>query len=357
MESQLFITQFDETYLPEEFHLSHNLTVRLYDDLVLLLKEESIQRRASVKLPKKAIGVEYSQLQQFLNDNGYQDTAKSLVVNDTIMAVVADICHFIYESLNCAKAIKLTVAYSLVRKPFLENLVVLEKIFTDENRFLSDFKQDSSKYDPGRLKDGDRRELIKACFDKLDNIPLDKELIYKLRFDKDYPASIYSFGNLATHLVTTRHPKFKTNNSHFNLIFSDHESWHGQLTIFYTFLPYLLYYTTQLVYQLFLEKKFISKKVYNRTSFFRFFIHLLLMERVSGNKQKLIIGLTKKMQPKCDMCGRVNRIFKSDIYQLVHDHSLVCKFCLSELLIDGSLTDKMINRFIEYVLKRKKLVQ
>ena len=53
MSNQLFITEFDEVYLPDVYHFSHNFSVRLYDDLVWLLKDEATQKKLDVTLKFK----------------------------------------------------------------------------------------------------------------------------------------------------------------------------------------------------------------------------------------------------------------------------------------------------------------
>ena len=65
---------------------------------------------------------------------------------------------------------------------------------------------------------------------------------------------------MATHLVTTRHAEFRTESNNLNLIFSGFEEYDSQLNYFYDFVPYILLYTTEIVYQYLLQKKSISLK-------------------------------------------------------------------------------------------------
>lgn len=46
----LFITEHDEVYLPHEYHLLHNISVRLYDNLVFALKDVGVQKKANITI-------------------------------------------------------------------------------------------------------------------------------------------------------------------------------------------------------------------------------------------------------------------------------------------------------------------
>jgi hypothetical protein len=245
----------------------------------------------------------------------------------------------------------MTVAYSLIRKPFLENLLIIEQLLSNEQNFLTNFASKPEDFDPGKLKDEEKINLISKCLSKVkSNSILSKELIFQLRFDKKNPNSFYAMSNLATHLVTTRHSEFKTESNNLNFVFSGYHEWDSQLHYFYYFVPYMLFYTTEIVDELLLEKKIIDIKTYKRRKFVRLFGQVLQFDQfdkksIKGNS--LVNKLTKNFKVKCKSCNKTNQLFKSDIYSLVHNIYILCKHCLVDLYLETNSMEDAIGKLIK----------
>ncbi len=241
MKESLSISEYDETELPEDYHFSHNVAVRLHDDLVALLKDKSIQKKLNFKISFKEGDKQPSENEEdiitWLSKNGHKEIADKIVSRHLIMALISDICHFVYQSLHSAKHYKLSVAYSLVRKPFLENLLVIEQLLIDEKEFLKKFESNPENFDPGKLKDSEKKRLIEQSIEKIQVALLNTDIIFEIRFDKKSENGFYAMSNLATHLVTTRHPTFKTESLNLNFIFSGFDEWEMQLDHYYYFFP------------------------------------------------------------------------------------------------------------------------
>lgn len=355
MSNQLFITEFDELYLPTEFHFSHNIAVRLYDDLVWLLKDNATQRKinVTVKFDEKSKRPKENEkdIIGWLFKNGYEKEANEIIVKHVAIGIISDICHFVFQALDSAKRMKMTVAYSLIRKPFLENLIIIEQLLANEKEFLLKFDSKPEMFDPGKLKDTEKKELINKCISKINNpLILTTELVYMLRFDKTNPKSFYAVSNLATHLVTTRHTEFKTEKNNFNFIFSGEEEWGSQLEYFYYFLPYILFYTTEIIDQYFFEKKILSKKEFQKRKFLRLFGQVILFDQFDDKSTKgisLANKITRGLKIKCKHCNKINQIYKSDLYTLVHNHYILCKHCLLDLFNETKSFDEAINKLIK----------
>lgn len=354
MSDRIFITEFDEVDLPPDYHFSHNVLVRLYDDLSGLFDDEKIMNklnitvkfRADDKRPKKE-----EDILEWLTHNGYQKQANQILVKHLTFAIIHDICQFIHQALDSAKKMQVTVALALIRKPFLENLLIIEQLFTDEEDFLTRFNSHPEGFDPGKIRDEKKKEIISKCFSKLrSSHTLDHELIYQLRFDKKSPQSLYAITNLATHLVTTRHAEFKTESTNLNLIFSGYEDYESQLDYFYYFLPHILLYAVEIIDQQLLEKKIITLKKFKKRKFLRLMtqmIHHDTFDEKSLTGKSSINKLINTIKVKCLNCNKVNQLYKSDLFWLVQNHCILCKHCLIDLYFDSNSLDEFINKTIK----------
>lgn len=355
MSNQLFITEFDEVYLPHAYHFSHNISVRLYDDLVWLLKDEQTQKKLNVRLKFKEGDKKPKSNEKdiigWLIKNGKQKEADEITSKHLLFAVISDICHFTFQALDSAKKIKMTVAFSLIRKPFLENLLIIEQLFTDETSFLKRFDSNPEAFDPGKLKDDEKRQLINRSIEKIKSkFILNDDLIYTLRFDKKNGNSFYAISNLATHLVTTRYSDFKTEKYNLNFIFSGYEEWDTQLHYFYYFVPYMLLYTAELVDEYLLEKKVITKETFKKRKFFRLMGQVLQFDQFDEKSSKgnsAANKITRALKIKCKNCNKSNQLYKSDLYSLINNDYILCKHCLLDLYHETNSLDEAVNKLIK----------
>ena len=61
------------------------------------------------------------------------------------------------------------VAFTLIRKPFLENLLIFEQLLTEEQEFLEKFESDSKNFDPGKINAIKKKELIENSLNQISN--------------------------------------------------------------------------------------------------------------------------------------------------------------------------------------------
>lgn len=353
MKELLYISEYDEAKLPEEYHFSHNIAVRLHDDLVAILKDKLIQKKLNFKIdfePGRGPKEDEENILDWLNLNGHKQISNELVSRNLVMALTSDICHFIYQSLHSAKYYKLSVAYSLLRKPFLENLLIIEQLLNEESIFLKKFESNPENFDPGKIKDEEKKRLIKESLEKINSVMLNNDLIFEVRFDKKSDNGFYAMSNLATHLVTTRHPIFKTESLNLNFIFSGYDEWEMQLDHFYFFFPYILFYTVEVIDRYLFNKKMISKKKYKKRKFYRLISQIMIHD---GYDQKSMKGnsatnkISRKLKLKCKSCGKTNQLNKSDLFILVKSNYLLCKHCLVDLYHENDSMEEIFDIFVD----------
>lgn len=317
--------------LPEKYHEVHNLSVSFYDDIADTLKLEV----RAISVPKNDSTPDFTEkmpideIIQWLNTNGYEKEIDFFLTYHIIASLVADFCNFVYEALSCTKNGKLTVAISLIRKPFLENLLLLEDIYTNGENFYQKFNKNTSEYDPGKVSEDEKKTFIASILTKIYPVFANmKDFIYQIRFDKKDNSSLYSFTNKAIHLVTTRHNN-KTSEGNLNFVFSTVENIESQWSYFYTVIPLLLFYSAELIEQIISNYTLIPNE-----GFFirraRRMIGLVAYTNIEpDSSNKTLKSLAKSVKIECPQCKSSITAEKEDLILFYHSGTFFCSKCLS----------------------------
>lgn len=244
--------------IPKEYHFSHEFSFFLHDILAGIVKkgEKNGIFNVSIEFNSTEMVDEFTkrkgaELWDWLECHSFKSVTKELVIKQSIVALLADLCHFVHEALCCSQKGKLTVTYALLRKPFKENLFYLEWILAYPDEFYSEFEKQTSKNIAVDLIESlKKRDVIKAAIEKTKyGIWVPPDFIYDMRYNKDALYGLESYWNKATHLITT-FKKLKTGDLNFNFIFSNEEDRISQWNILYKILPLLLFYTLEIVHAL-----------------------------------------------------------------------------------------------------------
>lgn len=235
--------------LPDRFDLAHAVAFFFHDELAQLVVD--LQRigalSVTLDLGDAQKAEEFSKLEgealwTWLQSNGHQDVIDDLTYRQLTAAVVADASAFLSESLIASGKGKTQVAYSLLRKPLKENLLLLEWLAGSPEDFLDRFNGESvSEYLLNRLSKEHRREIIHRAARAVDVPGADEELMWTVRYAKEYPNSLETLWTKATHLVTSV-DAIATAPGNLNFVFSTASAVEEQWEHYYKILPLLLYY-------------------------------------------------------------------------------------------------------------------
>jgi len=220
-------------HLPEEYHLRHEACFTLHDIMVDLIKAYEDGDAFSIVIPNFA-EVHHSRDElstetwEWLDKNGYKD---QIYFRSVVPGIATDFLHHIHTALETTAKCKMSVAYTLFRKPFYDHLFILEWLVSDRNGFFDtfsdlNFAQIANKVHIDQDKDGRRREFIeKTLATILDIFPnsvstsaSDADLIYDIRYNKDCEYGFQKECNTAAHLITT-HRNWTTKPEDMNFIF------------------------------------------------------------------------------------------------------------------------------------------
>jgi hypothetical protein len=239
-------------FLPQKYKELHDLCFYLYDILVQVVVEGEKKKLFHTLYNIKKISdfqaiKDNEDILEWLYNNGYKDEFKSIVIKNVLIATISDYCHYIYEALKCSEKSKLAITYTLLRKPLKDNLLIFEWIIANRNEFVENFKNDANCYAIDKIDLTKKKAFIENSVNQINyRQTFNPAFIYSLRYSKKDEYSLERLWNLANHLVTT-YRYYKTESLNLNFIFSGADSKKSQWEYLYTVLPYLLFYSIEVI--------------------------------------------------------------------------------------------------------------
>ena len=232
-------------HIPPKYHQQHSFCVWLHDRILDALRQAEAAGVATVHFDlkseeeKKAVTAAENIIQYFI-DNGREDVAKRIVINQSVIPLYADALEFILEGLFMLEKRKFTVSFALLRKPLRQSLFFLTWLFADEDEFFARMKSDPALLDRNIEPEQKKALLARAISEFEINEFLDADVIYGMVFDKKNPSGLAHYFDKALHLVTNE-AAIKTEGLNLNFIFkkrSDDDLYDG----IYFILAYVLLY-------------------------------------------------------------------------------------------------------------------
>ena len=235
--------EFD--YLPEKYRAIHKACFELIQQIeeFIIGKEYWFLKEFELKLTKEEkecldeCGDVWEYLKKYDKEQLYKLLSKQL-----ILGLLMDFCYFMGESMDCSKKRKLVVSYALLRKPLVDNLIILLRIMFDKSFFDKFIERDD--YDPASAKDDEVKELLNKT-DEWGMGFITGAEIYDCIFEKKYTGSVVNVSNKAIHPVTTRSWN-KTGAMNLNFAFVTKKELTGLWKHYYAKLPAILVFYSDL---------------------------------------------------------------------------------------------------------------
>ncbi|MBK3018579.1 hypothetical protein FKK32_28925 [Klebsiella pneumoniae] len=99
-----------------------------------------------------------------LKKAGKTESAKHVLSGHLVLAITADMLHFLYEGFSCLEKRKFAVAFSLLRRPFKENVLFLAWLLGDPEDFLTRFEKDGNPPEIHRSEKQSYAAMASRCF-------------------------------------------------------------------------------------------------------------------------------------------------------------------------------------------------
>jgi len=321
-------------FIPKSLWLSHEFCFYLHDQLANLLiqyenngVQDTVVKSIINFVSKNNLEFEELNIVNIIKKIGNNEPYKHHILSHVIMALASDMLHFLYESLKCFEKHKLSVAFSLLRKPLKEHLLFLSWVLADEDDFLNRFEKNNYK----TLSDTNKEKqlyILKEAAKKV-AIPemFDYELIWNIIYSKNQKNGFEPTWQRATHLVTYMGKYQKTEDYNINFIFENTITDGYYHEFVYSKLPYILMFLTQITLECFNRLHPLHNKTID---------HLILTTLgcyeslyLDGRKQSIARLFKKTLKDfiKCIHCGVDLQIKKKHAPLFFLAERLYCEHC------------------------------
>ncbi len=146
MNPTLYIEKNQKVRLPKKYYKINNICAIIYDQLTEIFSEDIYKElnKTEIKSSENENFDEYLKRNKihvldWLKTNQRNDELETILTKHIALSVISDFVNFIFESLYCAQRGKMIVAYALLRKPFTDELLILEQLLVDKKNLETDF--------------------------------------------------------------------------------------------------------------------------------------------------------------------------------------------------------------------------
>ena len=266
--------RFDFIHLPKEFHEKHKTCEFLLYQLEDFILKEAFKglKVQTIKLDKELELADGEHILDYLLRIDKSDEHNEIITSHILNAVIADTCQFLQIALFSSLQQRLTVAFSLMRKPFVYNLLVILRLYLTSD-FLEKFNKEDN-FDTTGLSQDDITELLNASESLLLTKSIKASDVYDFVFNPALPDSLVNMSNKALHPSTTRNKNNKTDVQNINFVFSTKEGIFTQWDYLYRRLPFLLLYLNEILELIIFDHLKLNNEIYSerlteRANYFR----------------------------------------------------------------------------------------
>lgn len=312
----------------DDYSIKYDYLICCHNILVSLLKYADEKNVSSLKLDFLS-GEELSEFEKIENQDemtkwlvirGYKNKIYDLYFKHTFLSLVADFCHYMLESIECAGKKKAAVAFALLRKPLKDNLYYIEWLAVDSVSLV-----DKLLY--GQPEDVlINKNFAKEHIDQVNKLyGLDRNNgMFSFRFEKNDPMSLEKIWNKANHIVTTQ-SYTKSNPGELNFIFADESVIDKYIRYYYSAVPLVVSYAVDIMVAIFEKILNVNPmtNVLNRTA--------KLMSEAHALKEDSILEVAKLLDLEhlpliCPQCGE-SLNSKPDFVSSIVQRKISCSEC------------------------------
>lgn len=320
--------------LPEHLRCIHEFCFFLHDQTVSLLREyeEAEAHHVSLKFRNEKEKAEFLYIADTqdpitaMKAIGRHQEAQKCEINTIIIGLTSDYLHHVYESLICFEKRKFIVGFNVLRKPLKDNLLFLSWILGNEDEFHNCFNSGNVNLLTQRNLGNRRVEIFNTALSHT-RLPDEfcGESLNKILYSSSYNSGLEKFFQHSVHLITTN-TDIITSPNNFNFVFKDPSSEDIYLQL-YDILPYLLLYSTHVIYQLFSRIHPIdsgSDEAFRTRTLLSF---KLLDDPLSINQliKELNVSIGKNLT--CSNCDSISKITKYNLAKMLLTDSIRCTNC------------------------------
>lgn len=341
--------------LPQKYWKQQDYLLYAYDVIADMLRQADKKELSAVTLEfdNLAQGESFEKADDILvwmDKNGYHDASIKFFESHVFFSLLKDFCFYMYESISCAARGKVTVAYTLLRKPIRDNLLYLEWLLADkEDLYNKLIYCNFNEYDISKIKPDKVEDIIKSASQKsyMGTAINSDNNVYAFRFSRKEDIGLQRIWDQSMHLVTCN-KNYKTDDGNLNFIFATNDIWDEYWNYYYLVLPQLMAYAIEICEALFLNvvKLDAFELLFNRTIRFNKYanVHTKIKEMDIFRMQSIkLVALLKEnnieASMKCECCTNDISISDEIVKEMIENWTVICPHCGQEHNICKYYTD------------------
>ncbi|MCJ0742817.1 hypothetical protein [Pedobacter montanisoli] len=255
--------RIDYYYLPKKFRKKHDFCEFVINDIERLVIDETFVELKTqiINLPEnlKIENDTQDHIFDILQANGLRVEHNQIIRTHLLLSLIMETCYFLQESLLCSLKMRMTVCFTLLRKPFLEISILLMRIL-NESDFIERFSNEDG-FDPIKTTPNQKKGLIEKTNNFLNN-KFQPDDLFDYIFSKEFGDSLFNLTNNAIHLYTDRNPIVATEKQNLNFIFSTWEDIEAQWEYIYENLPMLISFIADVIEVLVFKSTSVDEKIF-----------------------------------------------------------------------------------------------
>lgn len=243
----------------------------------------------------------------YFRDHGYATTINKSLYKHIIFSLVADYNCYVYDAISCAMRYHFGTAFTLLRKPFKDDLLLIELLYIRGYRFIPDFLNKPIKEFAidQIVKDKDKlMYILRKCCKKI-NFFTGKKM-YDLRYSKKSKESLEKIWNKTSHIITSC-KDYATEDGNLNIIFATEDIVEENLVYFFKVCCCIQLYFITLLLNILKDEKLISEECYNQNLVNVYFAFSCTLD------EDIPKEISDALNVKCNHCGFIFKIEQKDI--------------------------------------------
>lgn len=316
-----------------DLEIDYNFLILCNNYIVDILKTADSNGWSNEKLDIKERDLEKFNSKKYdifyWREHGYATAINRSLYRHIFFSLVSDYNKYVYDAIECSVKYHFGPAYTLLRKPFKDDLLLLEIMYIKGHRFVPEFlKNPIDDFAINKIPEDTIKYILRKSCKKLAFFKGQK--MYNLRYNKKSKESLEKIWNKTSHIITSR-KEYATAKGNLNIVFATNEQIEEHIVYFYKVCSSIQLYFVTLVLNILLEEKFISNDLYNQNMINLYFaFSCILNNELTEDQEKALVM-------KCNYCGNITKINKEIIKEnyLNKTFAFYCDRCKKKNLISG----------------------
>lgn len=321
--------------LPEEFHDRHKLLLYYQDYLLNLLKIADEKNLSDIKVQLSEPLEENVDLLDYLMENKREE-GHHVVSSHLFFSLLRDFAMYMGESFNCIERGKVSVAYSISRKPIKDSVFYFCMLLNNqEDMIYKVYYGEPKEIDVTQKSISEKKQTIKEASEIIGS-PEFADIVYDFIYSKGTQTGLNRIWDQSLHLITGNN-HYPTKKQNFNFIFADDEIWFDYWRYFYIAIPSIMRFSIEVIVKLFEKITNPTQEIKEVNKLLRDFKFLIHSKEENDKEITLLKSMLSHLTAVCDECGEEIKIDER-IYEVVNSNSYKCPRCNKVKLIGDYIT-------------------